>query len=94
MKFKDHAFVDEKVSLDGNQFYGCTFTGCSLVYAGGAHPFMDHCDVVDSTFLAIEEAGHVMQFWKGLYASGMREPVESIFDWVRGGPAVKPAIER
>lgn len=34
MKYHDHTFVGEEVTLDGNEYFGCSFGGCKVSYFG------------------------------------------------------------
>jgi hypothetical protein len=35
MRFENKAFQNESVTLDENEFVGCTFTDCRFQYSGG-----------------------------------------------------------
>jgi hypothetical protein len=95
MKHKDEVFKDRVVALDGNQFYRCSFEGCVVTYAGGAHPFIEGCRFDDTSLKLIDEAWHVMQFLKNLHAGGLHGYVESMFNLIRGiEPPAKPAKDR
>jgi hypothetical protein len=37
MRFENQAFQNESVTLDDNEFVGCTFTNCRFQYSGGEY---------------------------------------------------------
>ena len=86
MEYSSKAFKDETVELDGNQYQGCTFQGCKLMYYGGPIPYFDSCSFDSSPFMFEKGAGNALEFLRELYHAGLSQNVEAFFEDVRRNP--------
>ena len=86
MKYTNRTFTDETVELDGNQFLGCTFKNCKLMYYGGPIPYFDTCGFDTSPFMFEKGAGNALEFLRELYHAGLQQNVEAFFADVRMNP--------
>jgi hypothetical protein len=63
MRYEDQAFEHETISLDGNEYFRCTFKNCTLTFAGTAPvnitPFV--ADGLNVQFLGAAKAGAELQ---------------------------------
>ena len=90
MRFTSRDFTDETIELDGNQFPGCTFTGCQMRFRGDAPVVLDGCAFYGCSWELDGPAATTIAFLSALYAMGgrTRELVEATFENIRrGGPA-------
>lgn len=93
MKHEDKTFTDEKISVDGNQFYRCIFNECHLIYHGGELPFIEKCQFNDCLWRLMDAAWQVERYLKNLYAGGLANVVEDWINMVRGKePPVPPDL--
>jgi hypothetical protein len=90
MQYANKKFKDETVDLDGNQFVGCSFEGCKLMYYGGPIPFFDSCKFGDSSFMFEKGAGNAVEFLRELYHCGLHQNVEAFFEDLRKNPPAAP----
>jgi hypothetical protein len=68
--FTDLTKENETVVLDGNEFVGCTFQSCKLVYKGGELPRLQRCHFARCSWHLEEAAQRTIQFLRGIYHSG------------------------
>ncbi len=78
-------FSNSRVILDGNDYDGCTFTNCDLVYTGKRLPNFKDCVFNSPRFGFEDAAGDTMIFLQTLYRSGAAAFVEAILEGVRSG---------
>ena len=64
--WKNYVFKDQHIDLDGNQYQGCTFRGCALVYKGGPLPILTGCAFYDCRWSFEEAATRSLQFLQGI----------------------------
>ena len=83
--FKDLTKEDETVVLDGNEFHNCKFQNCKLIYQGGEHPKLQHCQFTRCTWHLEEAARRTILFLKSVYHSGPggKELVEMTLNHIR-----------
>jgi hypothetical protein len=86
LKFHDKKFTDQALELDGNEFIGCTFVRCQLIYAGGPLPRFDSCSFDASPFNFHKGAGNALHFLRDLYHAGLSQNVEALFEHIRKNP--------
>lgn len=70
MLFQNHKFHECDVELDGNQYEGCRFDECNLVYAGGPMPSLVGCSFGTFRFVFVGAAGNTITFLKALHGGG------------------------
>jgi hypothetical protein len=86
MKHQNKTFKDETVELDGNEFIGCTFQRCQLIFNGERLPRFDTCSFDLSPFNFQKGAGNALHFLRDLYHCGLNENVEQLFEHIRKNP--------
>lgn len=74
-------YANETVVLDGQDFSGCEFHHCTLVYRAQEAVKLEHCHIIGCTWRFEDAAHRTVSMLKALYLSGARgkETVESIF---------------
>ena len=50
MRHNEETIRDTRVALDGNEYCGCKFVRCTMVYAGGTPPTMVDCLFTQSSW--------------------------------------------
>jgi hypothetical protein len=80
-KFEDHSFGKETVTLDGNIFIRCSFTGSVLSYSGGPPPALDSCEFSDCSFAFAGMADNTVAFLKAMASphSGLQRIIRATF---------------
>jgi hypothetical protein len=93
---KDATFSDQHVMVDGNQYFGCNFTRCEMIYAGGDMPQLGSLNAPPNKFDSCTwrfdgPAERTVDFMRRLYEGGFQDLIERTFDSIRGkpGPGVK-----
>ena len=62
-EYRDKDFVGKRILLDGVDFFSCTFTGCKLVYKGGASPRFFTCHFKKNVKWVLNgNAAHTVKF--------------------------------
>jgi hypothetical protein len=85
----DSVFRDAAVELDGDEFRGCQFFNCRLIYRGGSPPKMAHCKFSQSKFEFLDAARHTLDFIRAIYhgmGPGGQEIIELLFWEIRRRP--------
>ncbi len=83
MEFRDRVFQNERVTVDGNTFTGCTLRNCVLVFAA-SQPFTFNANTITNCrveFVGI--AGETLKILKSLYHGGFADLVEQTFENIR-----------
>jgi hypothetical protein len=84
MQVNNQTITDKPEIIDGNQYNGCTFEHCQIIYRGGTLPSIESCSFKDCSWQFEEGAERTLIFMRMLY-HGMGE----------GGPAlVDSAIDQ
>ena len=91
-KHSKKAFKDTVVTLDGNEFEGCTFEGCTLEYEGSQAVSLTGNAVNNCQWAFKGAAANAVQFMGALYQSGAQGAllVEATFNQIRG---LNPAVQ-
>jgi hypothetical protein len=76
-------FSDEAVHLDGKEFIGCKFQNCELLYAGGLPFILDNSPAEGCHIAFVGAALNTMNTLSTLYAHGLHDFVEQMFERVR-----------
>lgn len=96
MRYDNRVFKKSRQVLDGNEYHGCEFDHCEIIYGGGELPILDTC-VIHHSHFALEGAAertisYLAGIYKGLGTDG-QTIVEGILANVRGNaPPSKPRI--
>jgi hypothetical protein len=75
-RVENQTFTRAVVELDGKDFVACKFSGCTLVYAGGAIDWDDATDFGDSQFEFSGAADRTVRLLAAL--GGLSEEFQSI----------------
>ncbi len=80
MKHEDRTFTDI-VELDGEDFSGCTFDNCLLIYRGGAPPAINGCSFNSFTFEFRDHAANTVAFLRAMANpnSGLQKIIRDTF---------------
>jgi|SRR5690348_8055659 len=86
-KFESTPFTDTRVCLDGNEYVGCHFLRCELVFCGGEIPRMVGNTIIDCAWTFDGAAASTLQFMRGMH-QGMgslgRQVIKNTCDAIRG----------
>jgi hypothetical protein len=86
-------FVRERIVIDGNNYRGCKFHHCTLVFNATAETNLGDCDLEAGTQLVVGDGVNwTFKLLYQLYHGGFPDYVESIFDRIRQ-PYQPPALE-
>jgi hypothetical protein len=85
-------FENSTEVLDGKEYRGCEFRGCTLVYNGGPLPALIENHFIDCGWQFGEAAERTIRLLAGLYTQpGSRQLIENTFSLIRGqAPAAPP----
>lgn len=87
--FQNATFRDDTVELDDNEFEGCEFHNCRLVYRGTASVKFRGCSFFGYRLVFEGAAQNTLGFLSTLYHSKFRKDVDAIFKEIRSGHAVR-----
>lgn len=88
--FLNERFTNQVMTVDGHDYTGCSFVGCTLVFEGGKPPVFTNC-----TFEAIKvqlkgTAAQTTNYLNVLYRSGLPQNVETVLSAVESGAPFRP----
>lgn len=85
MRYDNKTFFNETIDLDGNEFYGCTFSHCMIVFYGRESMALHDCLFVEPQWTIGDPAAMTMKFLAAMYHSvdGGRAFVEKVFERIR-----------
>jgi hypothetical protein len=86
MRYENRKFADQTIALDGNQYIGCNFERCNLVYKGNKPTEIGNCSLDDCRFTFDGPAGNALNLLGALYHGGFQSLVESTFNNIRSVP--------
>ena len=79
MQVTNQTIAEKPEIIDGNQYDGCTFDRCKVIYRGGALPSIENCSFNDCTWHFEESAERTLVFLRMLY-HGMGEGGAALVD--------------
>lgn len=79
------SFNHETITLDGEDYDGCEFRDCRLVYLGGEPPAFESCRFDNCTWKLDEAAQRTLGFLKVMWNAGGKAPVQALIKEVTGG---------
>jgi hypothetical protein len=87
MQFQDETFRNKNVELelDGNEYNGCTFENCRLIYRGAIVTKLARCSFPGSVFIFENGAHRTLDFLQILYHGGVQPLIEQLFNNIRAG---------
>ena len=77
-------FNHETVALDGEQFSGCEFRDCRLVFRGGEPPRFEDCTFEGCDWRFEDAAANTLAHLKGVGAAGGKAPVQALIKTITG----------
>ena len=83
MTFRNQAFTDTTVDLDGNEYFQCKMTRCKLRYRATGPFTLESSTLTECQWVFDEAATRTLQFMAVLYKLGFKDQVEAIFDQIR-----------
>jgi hypothetical protein len=86
MKYQGQPFSNRTVELDGNEYDGCDFQNCTMIYRGGEIPSFTNCSFGSPNFIFEDSAQNVLVFLQLLYHGGFQSFIEATFDNIRAKP--------
>jgi hypothetical protein len=87
-KYDKQTFTGQSIVIDGNDYTGCHFNGCMLVFTGAALPNLVGNKFTDCMYVFDGPAARTIQFMAALYGGGWQPIIEATFDNIRGKPGV------
>ena len=80
MKHENKTFADT-IDLDGNEFIGCSFDKCTLIYSGGKPPLINDCSFNNVRFKFRGPAKNTVAFLKAMASpdSGLQKVIRDTF---------------
>jgi hypothetical protein len=86
MRYDNKTFFSERVVIDGNEYHGCTFSRCQLVYRGEETFVLVDCLIQNPQWVVEGPAAHTLKFLTMAYHK-LGEPgvqlVEDTFNNIR-----------
>jgi len=90
-KIAGATFEDSMVVLDGNEYKGCDFRRCKIVFTGKAPVQLIQCNFSHCVWQLGGGAFQTLAFFETMYGQpGFRSIVESFFAMVRTGKFINP----
>ena len=86
MKYQGETFINTTIELDGNEYDGCDFKNCTIIYRGGELPSLANCSFGSPNFIFEDSAQNTLVFLRLLYHGGLQPFIEVTFDNIRANP--------
>ena len=84
-RYKKQSFKNADIELDENEFVGCKFEGCTLIYHGGKPPRINGCSFSSDIRISFEgAAGDTVALMTALYHCGLQPIIEDTINNIRG----------
>jgi len=86
MKFENQTFERQEVILDFNQFFGCMFIQCQIVFLGYGLTSLVNCRFDDCAFPIGGPGANYVYYLRNLYAAGgdSQKLAEEVISIIRG----------
>lgn len=88
--FQNQRFENQDVAVDGNQYTGCAFDGCILIFEGGDVPVFNRCTFRNIKIQLKGDAAQTTNYLSVLHTSGLPEAVEHVLSDVQSGIPLLP----
>lgn len=93
MRFDKQKFRDTTITLDFNEFYGCSFKGCTLIFHGYSGTTLSGCDMTGATFVFGGPAGLALKMLGAFHADpGLRPIAQQTMDNIAANDAGRPVV--
>ena len=85
MHHRDETFSNERISLDGKSFHGCTFENCELEFTGDRPPTFSDNRYVNTVFVLSGAAVRTVYLLSNICHAGEggRQVFEALFEDIR-----------
>ena len=85
MQHREETFRNERVSLDGKSFHGCTFENCELEFTGDRPPTFSDNRYVNTVFVLSGPAVRTVYLLSNICHAGEggRQVFEALFEDIR-----------
>jgi hypothetical protein len=83
-KHVEQSFTDQAITIDGDEYIGCTFTRCQLIFTGGSIPLLTGNTFNGCQWIFDEAASRTIQFMSALYSGGHKSLIEDTIKGIRG----------
>jgi hypothetical protein len=83
MQFQGKTFCNETIELDGNEYDGCRFENCQLIYRASAPMILTNCSFLGFTITLEGAAANTLDFLTALYHGGFQPALEQTFHNIR-----------
>lgn len=70
MKYQNRTFQNAREVIDGNEYEGCIFRNCRMVYRGGPLPKFSSCNFENPQYFFEDAAERTILLLKAMYHSG------------------------
>jgi len=87
MRFENTTFTDQDVAVDGNEYEGCRFENCNIIYRGSGAVSFTGCSFGNHRITFKDGAASTIGFMQSLYHGGWEHLIEATFDNIRRGDA-------
>lgn len=85
-RFENETYRDQTIAIDGNQYIGCTFIRCRIVFTGFEEGVFDRCTFTSCDWgfsgPAVNTLNYLAAIYRGLGENG-QEMVEGVFESIR-----------
>lgn len=86
-RHEDETLKDQRVVLDGNEYYRCTFENCEIVIDATGDKTIADCKFIGCRWDFDGAAQRTIKDLARLYQmAGMKDVIEGLFDMIRKGP--------
>jgi hypothetical protein len=85
VRVENSTFEGVDVVLDGNEYVGCVFRRCTLVFSGSAGVALQNNRIEDCSWRFDGAAQRTLAFMSALYQGGAIDLIEKTFDTIRSG---------
>ncbi len=80
-------FIDRSIVIDGNEYLGCEFERCEIIFTGASLPKLVGNKFNNCRYTFDGPASRTIQFMSALYSGGAQPLIEGTFEVIRGKPA-------
>ena len=84
MTFKGNA-----ITLDGNEYFGCKFDGCQLIFCGTQGVTLENCNFGTNAWVFDGPAARTLAFMTAMHSGGAQSLIEATFENIRGNATAR-----
>jgi hypothetical protein len=90
VRYENQQFENMNIILDENEYIGCQFKACNVIYRGGPSFAVTDCTFDNCGFLFESCAAFTLGALSTLYKTGLQSTIESVLETIRGGGSSAP----